>query len=188
MAAKHKMAPRPSNGEPCEVMHWLLPRKAATKCVPGVYLCWELMAGDWNCRWYWGTAHGRAEPTIPWCRLMWPDATPVSLAEAEAIHRYATGGVKHCSSRIFRRNLPRRQPDGPTTESAARSGVCTLAPHEKLVAGDPAWTDYVLETASCRGREGNAGLVFRVNRPGRAAMKCTATTSGSTPRCFTWVR
>ena len=37
-----------------------------------------------NCRWYWGTAEGTAEPTVPWCGLMWPDATPVSLAEAEA--------------------------------------------------------------------------------------------------------
>jgi len=84
-------APRPSNGEPVEVIRWLESRKAADKYVPGVYLCWELMVGDSNCRWYWGTRDNTPEPTMPWCGLMWPDCTPVSLAEAEAIHRYVTG-------------------------------------------------------------------------------------------------
>ena len=85
------MAPRPSNGEPCEVIHWLSQRKAAGKRVPGVYLCWELMVGNSNCRWYWGTKPGSPEPTLPFYGLMWPDATPVSLAEAEAIRHYTTG-------------------------------------------------------------------------------------------------
>ena len=84
-------AGRPSNGEPCEVIHWLRQRRATGCYVPGVYLCWELMAGNSNCRWYWGTPEGTPEPTIPWCGLMWPDATPVSLAEAETIRRWTTG-------------------------------------------------------------------------------------------------
>ena len=58
-------APRPSNGEPCEVIHWLEKRRAAKKSTPGVYLCWELMVGNSNCRWYWGTKHGAPEPTVP---------------------------------------------------------------------------------------------------------------------------
>ena len=49
------------------------------------------MVGNSNCRWYWGTQHGTPEQTIPWCGLMWPDATPVSLAEAEAIRHHVTG-------------------------------------------------------------------------------------------------
>jgi hypothetical protein len=59
------MAPRPSNGEPCEVIHWLNKRKAANQTIPGVYLCWELMAGNSNCRWYWGTPNDAPEPTVP---------------------------------------------------------------------------------------------------------------------------
>jgi len=59
--------------------------------VPGVYLCWELMAGNSHCRWYWGTKDGTPEPPIPWCGLMWPDGSPVLLAEAEAIRAYTTG-------------------------------------------------------------------------------------------------
>jgi len=84
-------APRPSNGEPCEVIHWLRSRGEAENYVPGVYLCWELLVGNSNCRWYWGTEHGTPEPTVPWCGLMWPDCTPVSLAEAEAVRSYVTG-------------------------------------------------------------------------------------------------
>jgi len=30
-----------------------------------VYLCWELMAGNSNCRWYWGTPNDAPEPTVP---------------------------------------------------------------------------------------------------------------------------
>jgi hypothetical protein len=51
-------------------MHWLRGRKAAGKTVPGVYLCWELMVGNSNCRWYWGTKDGASEPAIPWCGLV----------------------------------------------------------------------------------------------------------------------
>ena len=55
------------------------------------------MVGNSNCRWHWrDSGHTRGapdpEPEIPWCGLMWPDCTPVSLAEAEAIRRYAERG------------------------------------------------------------------------------------------------
>ena len=80
-----------SNGSPIEVIHWLRTRQAAGKTVPGVYLCWELMVGNSNCRWYWGTPDGAPEPAIPWCGLLWPDGSPVSWAEAEAIRSYTTG-------------------------------------------------------------------------------------------------
>jgi hypothetical protein len=80
-----------SNGSPTEVIHWLRSRQAAGQTVPGVYLCWELMVGNSHCRWYWGTPDGAPEPAIPWCGLLWPDCTPVSYAEAEAVRGYATG-------------------------------------------------------------------------------------------------
>jgi hypothetical protein len=162
------MAPRPSNGEPCEVIHWLAQRKTAGRSVPGVYLCWELMAGNSNCRWYWDTPTDTPEPTIPWCGLMWPDATPVSLAEAEAIHRYTTGTRQALFFEDFQEQ-PSTTPAGWTEygASAAGSRVGTLAPHHKLVAGDPTWTDYVLEAVvMLKAEHGNAGVIFRVNQPG----------------------
>ena len=161
------MAPRPDNGEPCEVIHWLTQRKAAGKYVPGVYLCWELMAGNSNCRWYWGSKTGEPEPTIPWCGLMWPDATPVSLAEAEAIHHYTTGKRRALLFDDFQGQ--RSTPPGWTAlgEPAAEYRSVTLAPHQKMIAGDPRWTDYVLEAVvMLKSEQGNAGLIFRVNQPG----------------------
>jgi len=163
-------APRPSNGEPVEVIHWLNTRKAAGKYVPGVYLCWELMVGNSNCRWYWGTKDGTPEPTIPWCGLMWPDCTPVSLAEAEAIRSYTTGQKRAMFFDHFQDRPP--VPERPGWKNygisgRGGSGVLPLAPGVKMIAGDPRWTDYVLEAVvMLKGEQGNAGLVFRVNDPG----------------------
>ncbi len=163
-------APRRSNGEPIEVIRWLRRRKAAAKYVPGVYLCWELMVGNSNCRWYWGTKDGTPEPTIPWCGLMWPDGTPVSLAEAEAIRHYTTGRRRAMFFDDFQDAppVPRRpgwKTYGPTGPGG--SGVLALGPGMKMIAGDPKWTDYVLEgMVMLQGDGGNAGLVFRVNDPG----------------------
>jgi len=163
-------APRPSSGEPIEVIRWLEGRKAAGKYVPGVYLCWELMVGNSNCRWYWGTEVGTPEPTIPWCGLLWPDCTPVSLAEAEAIHRYTTGQKQALFFDDFQHTppIPKRphwQAYGSLGPGA--SGVLMLPPGMKMIAGDPNWTDYVVEAAvMLKGDDGNAGLVFRVNDPG----------------------
>ncbi len=165
-------APRPSNGEPCEVIHWLERRRAAGKSTPGVYLCWELFVGNSNCRWYWGTKHGSPEPTVPWCGLMWPDTTPVSLAEAEACLKYATGK----GNALFYDNFQ----DGPESEEHAGwksfgeggsggSRVLKVGSGSKMIAGDPKWKDYVLEgMVMLHGGMGNAGLVFRVNEPGDA--------------------
>jgi len=161
-------APRPSNGEPCEVVHWLNSRRAAEKYVPGVYLCWELLVGNSNCRWYWGTPEGTPEPTVPWCGLMWPDCTPVSLAEAEAIRSYVTGQTQALFFDDFQDSPLPERPGWRTygTASAGGSGVLKLSPDIKMIAGDANWTDYVLEGAvMLREGNGNAGLVFRVNDP-----------------------
>ena len=162
------LAPRASSGEPCEVMHWLAQRKQAAKYVPGVYLCWELMVGNSNCRWYWGTAEGTPEPTVPWCGLMWPDATPVSLAEAEAIRRWTTGQSRALFFDDFQ-DAPPPSRAGWTAYGGNASGsrVLRLEADQKMIAGDAKWTDYVLEaTVMLHGEQGNAGLVFRVNDPG----------------------
>jgi len=163
-------APRPSNGEPVEVVHWLRSRKAEGKYVPGVYLCWELMVGNSNCRWYWGTKDGTPEPTIPWCGLMWPDATPVSLAEAEAIHGYTTGRRQAMFFDDFQDAPPMPTRPGWETYGSSGpggSGVLALQPGTKMIAGDPQWTDYVLEAVvMLQGETNNAGLAFRVNDPG----------------------
>jgi len=163
-------APRPSNGEPCEVIHWLTTRKKAGKYVPGVYLCWELMVGNSNCRWYWGTPEGTPEPTVPWCGLMWPDATPVSLAEAEAIRRWTTGKSQAMLFDDFQDVPPSPPRPGWKTygeSAAAGSGVLKLKSGMKMTAGDTGWKDYVLEAVvMLQGERGNAGLVFRVNDPG----------------------
>ncbi|MDP6524043.1 MAG: DUF1080 domain-containing protein [Kiritimatiellia bacterium] len=162
-------APRPSNGEPCEVIHWLEQRRAAGKSTPGVYLCWELLAGNSNCRWYWGTKHGTPEPTFPWCGLMWPDATPVSLAEAEACLKYAKGKGNALFYDNFQ-NAPSMKRAGWTGYGGGGTGasrVLKLGPGMKMITGDPAWKDYVLEgVVMLKGDTGNAGLVFRVSEPG----------------------
>jgi hypothetical protein len=126
------------------------------------------MVGNSNCRWHWGTPRDAPEPTIPWCGLMWPDATPVSLAEAEAIHGYTTGKRQALLFEDFQ-SQPSMPPAGWTEYgmSAAGSRVGTLPPHRKLVVGDRSWTDYVLEAAvMLKAEQGNAGVIFRVNRPG----------------------
>ncbi len=163
-------APRPSNGEPCEVVHWLTTRKEAGKYVPGVYLCWELMVGNSNCRWYWGTEPNTPEPTVPWCGLMWPDATPVSFAEAESVRRYVTGKRRALFFDDFQTVPPLPPRPGWTAYGDPRqrdSGVQKLRGSMKLIAGDTAWSDYALEArVMLDGTGGNAGLVFRANDPG----------------------
>jgi len=179
-------APRVSNGEPVELMHWLQGRKAAGKYVPGVYLCWELMVGNSNCRWYWGTPEGTPEPAVPWCGLLWPDGEPVSLAEAEAIRRYATGKSRAMLFDDFQdlaaplEELPKgwKKYGGsgkPMAELASRgvtepkhfSRVMDLEPSAVMLAGDAKWTDYVLEgRVMLKGDQGNAGLLFRATASG----------------------
>ena len=161
-------APRRSHGEPCEVMHWLEDRRACGQSTPGVYLCWELMVGDSNCRWYWGTKPDSPEPTVPWCGLMWPDATPVSLAEAEAIRRYVTGKPRAMFFDDFQNARPMTSSPGWKAYSGTRqigSERLALEPGMKMVGGDAKWTDYVLEGRVMLkpGDKGNAGLIFRVN-------------------------
>ena len=158
-----------SNGEPCEVIHWLRQRKEADKYVPGVYLCWELMVGNSHCRWHWGTMDGAPEPPIPWCGLLWPDGTPVSFAESEAIRSYTTGEKRALLFEDFQ-HAP-AAPEYPGWKryghGGAGSGYLVLPPGVKMIAGDPAWTDYLLEAAvMLKDATGNAGLVFRVNAPG----------------------
>jgi hypothetical protein len=163
-------APRTSNGEPCEVIHWLEKRRAAKKSTPGVYLCWELLVGNSNCRWYWGTKHGSPEPTVPWCGLMWPDATPVSFAESEACLKYATGKCNAMFYDNFQDSPEPKKRTGWKTfgrGQAKGSGVLKVASGSKKIAGDPAWKDYVFEgVVMLKGDKGNAGLIFRVNKPG----------------------
>jgi len=164
-------APRRSNGEPCEVMNWLQRRRASGQSTPGVYLCWELMVGNSNCRWYWGTKPDSPEPTVPWCGLMWPDATPVSLAEAEAVRRYVTGRPRAMFFDDFQDAPPPSGRPGWKTYgggSQGESGYLALEPGMKMVAGDAKWTDYVLEGRVMlkAGEGGNAGLVFRASDAG----------------------
>ena len=166
-------APRPSNGEPVEVIRWLESRKAANKYAPGVYLCWELMVGNSNCRWYWGTKDNTPEPTVPWCGLMWPDCTPVSLAEAEAIRHYVTGEKRA----LFFEDFQSKQEKVLRTEgyewatyksgNSARDNVLPVGPYVKKVVGDTKWSDIIFEgVVMLREGQGNAGLIFRVNNPG----------------------
>jgi DUF1680 family protein len=161
-------AGQPSSGEPCEVIHWLQQRREAKSYVPGVYLCWELMAGNSNCRWYWGTPEGTREPNVPWCGLMWPDATPVSLAEAEAIRRWTTGQSRALFFDDFQDGPPAVRA-GWTVHGGEASGsrVMRLEPGQKMIAGEPGWKDFVLEAVvMLHGQAGNAGVVLRANDPG----------------------
>ena len=42
-------------------------------------LLWQVMVGNSNTRWHWGSPEGAAEPAIPWDGWLFPDGTPVSL-------------------------------------------------------------------------------------------------------------
>jgi hypothetical protein len=146
------------------------------------------MAGNSNCRWYWGTKEGSPEPTIPWCGLLWSDGTPVSLAEAEAVRHYVTGeskalffdnfqpyrllstvSDKYLQLGDFPANVNHakwtfyRQ---PTTTSIGQ--VCQLPSNSKMIVRETALNDYILESVVMLDNdqsEGNAGLIFRVNNP-----------------------
>jgi DUF1680 family protein len=165
-----------SNGSPIEVIHWLRSRQAAGKTVPGVYLCWELMVGNSHCRWYWGTPDGAPEPAIPWCGLLWPDGSPVSYAEAEAVRSYTTGQRRALLFEDFQSlaDGPPKSPPGWTRfaepSAGASGGHLALSGQTKVVAGQTSWSDYLLEaTVMLKESAGNAGLVFRVNEPGPGA-------------------
>jgi len=162
-----------SNGSPIEVIRWLSRRRAQGRSTPGVYLCWELMVGNSNCRWYWGTSDGAGEPPIPWCGLMMPDCTPVSYAESEAVRSYITGKKQAMLFEDFESAPPPADPpDWKRFAASGRpgSGYLSLEGQTKLVAGQADWTDYLLEaTVMLKGEGGNAGLVFRVNEPGPKA-------------------
>jgi uncharacterized protein len=162
-----------SNGSPLEVIHWLRSRRTAGQTVPGVYLCWELMVGNSNCRWYWGTPDGAPEPAIAWCGLLWPDSSPVSYAEAEAIRSYTTGDRRALLFEDFQSlaNELATIPSGwtrfaePSTSTGSR--CLTLSGRAKVLAGETSWTNYLLEAAvMLKEANGNAGLVFRANDPG----------------------
>ncbi len=183
-------AARRNFGGPVDIVFWLARRRQEGKSTPGAYLCWELMVGNSNCRWHWvDTGHERGspdpEPEIPWCGLLWPDATPVSLAEAEAVRRYATGR----STALFFEDFELHNAavwkvygkDAMPVRNAA-----SLEPGMKAVAGDAAWTDYVLEgqvvlrPGKEKSESGDAGLLVRVSDPGDAldAMRGYAVTFG----------
>jgi hypothetical protein len=176
-------APRPNNGEPVDVIRWLESRKRQNKYVPGVYLCWELMVGNSNCRWYWGTPENTPESTMPWCGLLWSDCTPVSLAEAEAVREYVTGETAALFfddfSKIEIDNAPvpdkkneksgkwRLYPDTKDRPSFVPD-VRKLEPNHIQVADSDlwnnSWEDYVLEgCVMLTEKQGNAGLIFRAN-------------------------
>ena len=163
-------------GGPIDIVHWLQLRRKAGQSTPGVYLCWELMVGHSNCRWHWrdtGYKNGKPdpEPEIPWCGLLWPDATPVSLAESEAIRRYATGK----STALFFEDFEKHNAKAWKAYGATNVHVknaATLESGMKLVAGDEKWTDHLFEgrvaihPTKGQPASGDAGLLFRVNEPG----------------------
>jgi hypothetical protein len=84
------------SGSPLTVTNFLqaLRARAATGAVPfvpGVILNWELMVGNSNTRWHWGSAFNTSEPAIPWDGWLFPCGTPVSYTEAAALRHYITG-------------------------------------------------------------------------------------------------
>jgi len=112
---------------------------------------------------------------------MWPDATPVSLAEAEICKRYVTGRSQALFFDCFESGAGAWTLYG-TKHMGSNHGLY-VGHRQKAVAGDAAWTDYVFEGKALlkihwlKGKqpayaeeEGNpsAGLLFRVNESGEA--------------------
>ena len=164
-------ASRRNFGGPIDMVYWLGQRRRQGKSTPGMYLCWELMVGNSNCRWHWIDKPGAPEPEIPWCGLLWPDCTPVSLAEAEAVRRYATGKSDALFFEDFERHSAQAWKPYPKKNLPTRNAV-TLEPGMKAIAGDAKWTDYILEgrVVIKPGKKppeaGHAGLLLRVSKPG----------------------
>jgi hypothetical protein len=139
---------RRNHAAPVDVINWLENRKRAKLSQPGVMLTWELNVSNSNCRWHWvdnGWQRGKpdAEPEMPWCGLQWPDGDPVSLAEAEAIRRYATGESKADLLDTFQHGLK-----GWKVYNQKNTMVrhCIYLNHgAKAVRGDKNWTDYTFE-------------------------------------------
>ena len=175
-----------NHGEPTDVVAWLEHRRKAKQSTPGVYLNWELMVGNSNCRFHWRDNGYRnkkpdPEPEIPWCGMLWPDATPVALAESHACLMYATGKSPALFYDSFHFGTKKWKTYGYKNPRCRHA--ITVGHKQKIVAGDPKWTDYIVEARVLpkihwkrRGVkvvdyskiEGplSAGLLFRVNEPG----------------------
>ena len=157
-------------GGPIDMIYWLQQRRQQGKSTPGMYLCWELMVGNSNCRWHWIDKPGAPEPEIPWCGLLWPDATPVSLAEAEAVRHYTTGKSQALFFEDFENHSATAWRPVGTQNLPVRNAV-TLEPNTIAIAGDKTWTDYVLEgrvtiNPNAKNVEAaSAGLLFRTTYP-----------------------
>lgn len=160
-----------SNGSPMEWIHWLSERKRKHLPVPGVFLTWELMAGNSHTRWHWSSKVGDPEPAIPWCGLLYPDGTPVSLAEAEAIRRYSLRDTQAVLLDDFQDNqLDGWNSLGGTWKLNASGNVMDLrvlagAGAKRIWAGDPAWKDYTVQATVRLLGDGTrpAGLLIRAN-------------------------
>jgi len=177
-----------NHGEPTDIIDWLEKRKKADQSTPGVFLCWELMVSNSNCRFHWrdnGFRTGKPdrEPEIPWCGMLWPDATPVALAESHACLKYATGKSPALFFDNFQHPLQGWKTYGVKNPRCAHA--ITVGHEQKAVAGDPKWKDYILEARvlhtihwprrgvketdhSAAKGPAEAGLLFRVNEPGEA--------------------
>lgn len=83
--------PTSDQGSPLLVVHYLSSFPRHGRSAPGAMINWELMVGNSNTRWRWGSLPGAAEPAVPFDAHLFPDGTPVSFTEAEAIRRYVTG-------------------------------------------------------------------------------------------------
>jgi hypothetical protein len=155
------------------MISWLQQRRRAGQTTPGMYLCWELMVGNSNCRWHWVDQPGAPEPEIPWCGLLWPDTTPVSLAEAAAIRRYTTGESDALFFEDFESHHARAWRVCGKRNIAVRNAA-KLEPDMKIIAGKETWTDYLLEgrvaikPADGEATGGGAGLLIRVSDAGEA--------------------
>lgn len=175
-----------NHGEPTDIIDWLTKRRKAKKTTPGVYLCWELMVGNSNCRFHWrdnGYMNDKPnpEPEIPWCGMLWPDATPVALADSHACLEYVTGKSEAMFFDNFQYGTGKWKTYGYKNPRCRHA--ITVGHEQKIVAGDTSWKDYILEARVLHkihwprkgfkemdytGIEGpsSCGLLFRVNEPG----------------------
>ena len=159
-----------SYGSPIEWIYWLKDRKAKGLPRPGVYLTWELMVGNSNCKWHWTSVYGEAEPSIPWSGLFYPDGTPVSIAEVEAIRSYTKNDCRCLLYYDFQDGTANGWKVMSGQWEVVRSGNLseltskTTELANLIVAGDVAWKDYTVQAViMLRGNsEKGAGLVVRV--------------------------
>ena len=153
--------------------------------VPGAMLAWELMVGNSNTRWHWGSAPGTPEPAIPWCGLLYPDGTPVSHTEAAALRRYMSGVDEFLFFDHFAGPVTTTLADGDPSLALPAGAAYWAAPASGVDLGSDVLVELSLRSTTSAADGGVVALVLRASNATAATSAAAATVAP--PACNTSV-